>query len=107
MTGEPDVEHYTYVHIENESKFEMTGKVHYASFWFFRCGDDNFKIMPHSSWTATSKGVCLVTRISAYTTNHNDYALDHEVCSYESSGTAYSQFAITHDGSCAYNIVSL
>ena len=102
MTCEPDVEHYAYVHIENETDFEMKGDVFYDSGIIFTCDEDSFTIMPHSSWTATSRGLCLLTKIVAQRFNpvfcKKTNRWTHMVRSYKDDsffGTAHSQFAIT------------
>ncbi|AJI73372.1 hypothetical protein AQ14_889 [Francisella tularensis subsp. novicida D9876] len=89
MANNDDVRHYPYVHIENTTDFYIKGTVGYASAF---CSDDNFYITPNSSWTADSRGVCLVTKITATNQNTGETGT-----SYESSGTAYSQFLIYKD----------
>ncbi|WP_018300122.1 hypothetical protein [Fangia hongkongensis] len=77
---------YPYVHIQNTTDYGVDGTVHYAS---FMCSNDSFHIKAHSSWTASSRGVCLVTKINAENTN-----TDKSGTAYESSGTSYSQFVV-------------
>lgn len=79
---------YPYVSIANSTNFNASGTVSYASFF---CSNDNYSVTPNTTWTASSRGVCLVTEISAtvQTPNGNIVATP-----YTSSGTSYSQFAI-------------
>ena len=79
---------YPKVHIVNSTNFSVKGKVKYASAF---CSDDNFEIAPWGSWTADSRGVCLLTEVSA--TVHTP-GQDAKATPYESSGTSYSQFAV-------------
>lgn len=77
---------YSKVHISNSTNYAVRGHVSYAA-----CSGDDFEIQPMQSWTAKSRGVCLLTRISA-TVYTPDHTVDAE--SYRSSGTSYSQFSI-------------
>ena len=79
---------YPKVHIVNSTNFSVKGKVKYASAF---CSDDNYEIAPGGSWTAGSRGVCLLTEVSA--TVHTP-GQDAKATPYESSGTSYSQFAV-------------
>ena len=79
---------YPKVHIVNSTNFSVKGKVKYASAF---CSDDNYEIAPWGSWTAGSRGVCLLTEVSA--TVHTP-GQDAKATPYESSGTSYSQFAV-------------
>lgn len=62
IPADPALADYPLVNILNETKYAAYGKVAYAS---FRCLDDNFSVAPGTSWTASSRGVCLVTEVSA------------------------------------------
>ena len=62
---------YPKVHIVNSTNFSVKGKVKYASAF---CSDDNYEIAPWGSWTAGSRGVCLLTEVSA--TVHTPGQLD-------------------------------
>ena len=79
---------YPKVHIVNSTNFSVKGKVKYASAF---SSDDNYEIAPWGSWTAGSRGVCLLTEVSA--TVHTP-GQDAKATPYESSGTSYSQFAV-------------
>ena len=84
-----NVNHYPYAHIENSTSMHIKGKVHYASTF---CHDDNYVIAPHSSWTASSRGVCLITKVEA-----TNIDTGQSGDSYNSSGTSYSQFVVYQD----------
>ena len=77
---------YPKVHIVNSTNYTVKGTVKYAA-----CSSDDFEIAPWGNWTAGSRGVCLLTKITAnvYTPGKTE-----EADSYSSSGTSYSQFAI-------------
>ena len=74
---------YPKVHIVNSTNFSVKGKVKYASAF---CSDDNYEIAPWGSWTAGSRGVCLLTEVSAAVHTPGQ---DSKATPYESSGTSY------------------
>jgi hypothetical protein len=53
---------YDPVQIFNSTSFNAFGKVEYAS---ILCSDDNYNVQRDETWKASSRGVCLVTRITA------------------------------------------
>ncbi|MFT4693644.1 MAG: hypothetical protein ACI8TE_000535 [Francisella sp.] len=67
----------------------VTGIVHYAS---PTCSNDTFTLAPRHSWTADSRGICLVTEIEA-----TDLDSGQSGTAYSSSGTSYSQFLVYKD----------
>lgn len=79
---------YPLVEIYNSTNFVVSGKVDYASIF---CSDDNYTVSPLTTWKASSRGVCLLTKITATVKTPNG---DIVATPYESSGTSYSQFAI-------------
>ncbi len=84
--------HYPYVSVVNSTPFDVyNGVVNYAD--DVDCSADNFTLSatPGTSWQATSRGVCLVTSITASVSTPGG-AVD--AGPYSSSGTAYSQFAV-------------
>ena len=84
---------YPYVHIVNSTPYNGQGKVEYAS---SLCSDDDYKINAHGHWTADSRGVCLVTKISA---KMDVFGTTYDAKPYTSSpGTSYSQFLIAQVG---------
>ena len=65
----------------------VTGTVSYAA-----CRNDSYDItIPSMDWTASSRGLCLLTKVSA--TVYTDRGV-FEATPYTSSGTSYSQFAV-------------
>jgi hypothetical protein len=83
---------YPLVSVSNSVPYVVSGTVVYASAF---CSNDDFDITPNTVWTATSRGVCLVTKIKAYVKTPNGNV---DATPYESSGTSYSQFAVINYG---------
>jgi hypothetical protein len=83
---------YTLAHITNSTGYAASGKVSYASAF---CSNDDYSVSSYGQWTANSRGVCLITEVSAtlYVNGSPIVATP-----YTSSGTAYSQFAIIQTG---------
>lgn len=83
---------YDPVQIFNSTSFNAFGKVEYASIF---CSDDNYRVARDETWTASSRGICLLTSISAtvQTPSGNIQAEP-----YTSSGTSFSKFAIIQVG---------
>ncbi len=81
---------YPLVNIIDSTGFSLTGTVSYASAF---CSDDNYKInLPDTSWTAGSRGVCLVKEISADVSTPDGIVSATPYTS--STGTSYSQYAV-------------
>jgi len=83
--------HYPYVSVVNSTPYNIeNGVVSYMD-----CKADNFNIpaTPGASWQASSRGVCLVTTITAAVGGGPNNTLVDAI-PYTSSGTAYSQFAV-------------
>jgi hypothetical protein len=84
---------YPPVSIVNSTQYSASGTVFYASAF---CSNDNYTVSPNGAkWTASSRGVCLVTQISATVRTPSG---DIPATPYESSGTSFSQFAIIQTG---------
>lgn len=84
---------YPLVHISNSTPYPAAGKVSYASIF---CSDDDYTVNGNGGqWTASSRGVCLVTKVSASLNVNGSWV---EASAYTSSGTSYSQFAIIQTG---------
>ncbi|MCK6076695.1 hypothetical protein [Paenibacillus silvae] len=90
--GTRRVQSYPLVRIYNSTSYNASGKVEYASIF---CRDDNYYVQRDETWEASSRGVCLVTKITA--TVRTPYG-NIEAEPYTSSGTSYSQFAIIQVG---------
>lgn len=79
---------YPLVKITNATKWYVSGKVDYMSPF---CSNDDYGVGSLASWEAKSRGICLLTKITAQVqTDHGTI----EAKAYESSGTSYSQFAV-------------
>jgi hypothetical protein len=83
---------YPVVEIANSTSYMASGTVEYASMF---CSDDNYNVTPNTTWQAGSRGVCLVTQITASVITPNG---TFQAQPYTSSGTSYSQFAVIQTG---------
>jgi hypothetical protein len=83
---------YPLVKITNSTNYIASGKVSYRSIF---CSDDNYSVTPNTTWQASSRGVCLLTKITATVKTPSG---DIVATPYESSGTSYSNFAIIQTG---------
>lgn len=92
---------YPLVEIKNSTNYIVSGKVSYASIF---CSDDNYNVTPLTTWKASSRGVCLLTKISATVKTPNG---DIVATPYESSGTSYSQFAIIQTGPSSFAVTRI
>lgn len=91
---------YPYVHIVNSTTYSVSGTADYASAF---CSNDNYGMGPGQSWTASSRGVCLLTKISANVVTPGGTIA---ATPYTSSGTSYSQFAViqTNDNPLQFEV---
>ncbi len=92
MMGNRGPKGYDPVQITNSTSFNAFGKVEYASIF---CSDDNYSVQRDETWRASSRGVCLVTRITATVRTPSG---NIEAEPYTSSGTSFSRFAIIQVG---------
>ncbi len=92
---------YPLVKITNSTNYVVSGKVSYMSIF---CSDDNYTVSPNTMWEASSRGVCLLTEITATvkTPNGNIVATP-----YTSSGTSYSNFAIIQTGANSFAVTRI
>ena len=89
-----ELEDYPLVSISNTVDHKVSGMVSYAGPYLL-CKTDYYSIAPKGSWTASSRGLCLVTKITAAV--EAPYGKVYAT-PYKSSGTGYSQFAVIgHD----------
>lgn len=89
--------HYPYAKVTNNTPFEAHGTVHYAG---WTCKNDNYKVKPGKRWKARSRGVCLITKITAALSGkptHRGPKIKG-VKTYTSSGTSYGNFFIKPAG---------
>lgn len=89
---------YPVVQIANSTNYIASGTVSYASIF---CSNDNYTVTPTTTWSASSRGVCLVTEISAVVQTPNG---NIQATPYTSSGTSYSQFAIIQTGPNSFEV---
>lgn len=79
---------YPVVKIFNSTNYIASGKVEYMSAF---CSNDSYSVTPNTQWKASSRGVCLLTKITATLKTPNG---DIVASPYTSSGTSYSNFAV-------------
>ena len=95
------LQHYPYVQITNKTPYDCTkGKVIYLGSGIFcstdtYAGDPNF-LAPGGTWSASSRGTCLVTSIHA--TLLLPDGKDPLWCQYGSTGTSFSEYSIIMKG---------
>lgn len=89
---------YPLVHIANSTSYAASGTVSYASVF---CSNDNYNVDANGQWTASSRGVCLVTEVSAKLNVDGHWV---NASAYTSSGTSYSQFAIIQTGPNSFGV---
>lgn len=92
---------YDLVSITNSTEFIATGHVKYVSLF---CADDDYDVTPNTTWKASSRGVCLLSEISAVVKTPNG---DIVATPYTSAGTTYSQFAIVRTGPTSFRVTRL
>ena len=75
------------------------------SFW--SCGDDenSSPVAPGSYYEASSRGVCLLTQVSA--TIYDPVNGETSALPYTSSGTSYSQFAVIDNADGSYQVTCI
>ena len=92
---------YPLVEIKNSTNYIASGTVYYASIF---CSNDNYSVTPLTTWKASSRGVCLLTKITATLKTPSG---DIVATPYESSGTSYSQFAIIQTGPNSFAVTRI
>lgn len=88
---------YPDVYVYDSTNFNVNGTVEYASLF---CKNDDYSATPQTPWS-NSRGICLITKISAVVTTPQG---NIEATPYESSGTSYSQFAVIQVGPSAFEV---
>ncbi|RKS96051.1 hypothetical protein [Chryseobacterium defluvii] len=92
---------YPLVKITNSTNYIASGKVSYMSIF---CSDDDYSVTPNTTWEAKSRGVCLLTEISATIKTPNGEVV---ATPYTSSGTSYSNFAILQTGPNSFAVTRI
>ena len=83
---------YPYAKIKNNTEYTISGEVQYIS---FLCSDDSYTVKPGETWSASSRGVCLIDAITGSTRGAvGKNGEKTHVVSYSSTGTSYSVFQI-------------
>lgn len=83
---------YDYVTVFNSTNYPGSGTVEYDDQF---CSNDDWNAGPGNSWTATSRGYCLVTGVTA-TLNVNGTPI--AALGYSSPGTSASYFVVVQKG---------
>ena len=89
---------YPLVNIHNSTNYIASGTVDYMSIF---CSNDDYSVTPNTSWQATSRGVCLVTKISAVVKTPSG---NIQATPYTSSGTSDSQYAVITVGDNKFEV---
>lgn len=92
---------YPLVEITNSTNYIVSGKVDYMSAF---CSDDSYTVTPGTTWKASSRGVCLLTKVTATVKTPNGEIV---ATPYESSGTSYSRFAIIQTGPSSFEVTRI
>lgn len=94
---------YPVAQVKNNTDYTITGEVQYIS---FLCSDDGYSVAPGATWTASTRGACLIDAITGSTGGATaKFGEKMSVVSYSSTGTSYSKFQI-NAYSGAYRIFS-
>lgn len=88
---------YPAVVVTNSTQYNVQGHVSYAL-----CSGDDFLMLPFSSAGPFSRGVCLLTEISAKVQISASEVI--EAKPYRSTGTSYSQFAVIQVGPKSFEV---
>jgi hypothetical protein len=90
---------YPPVTIVNSTAYIASGVVSYVSLF---CSDDNYIVTPNTTWKASSRGVCLVTKITAIVKTPTG---EFNATPYSAvPGTSYSMFAIISTGPDSFEV---
>ena len=103
-----NLQHYPYVHITNNTPY-ATRYPYGVNVVYVGCSSDYvYEAIGGygGSWTASSRGVCLVNTISAFLA-FPGFPDGLECGQYKSSGTSYSQYSIIMDGEDACSVVRI
>lgn len=101
---------YPVAQIKNNTEYTVKGTVHYPG-----CSNDNYTVKPGKTWKASSRGVCLITKItgklsgtpaSLRAAGIQTAGERRLVTTYKSSGTGFAKFQINAFGD-RYRIFSL
>lgn len=87
--------------IGNQTNLPARGQVNYAA-----CKADVFSVSPGQTWSTNGRGLCLITGISVVLVPPVAGQAAPTVTSYSSTGTAYTDFAITVTDGGAYRVLS-
>jgi hypothetical protein len=84
---------YPNARVTNNTEYTVSGKVEYVS-WL--CSDDSYSVAPGKTWTASSRGVCLIDDITGSTGGAiGKYGESTSITPYHASpATSYGSFQI-------------
>lgn len=87
---------YPLAKITNNTAYTVSGTVEYVS---FTCSDDKYSVAPGKTWTAKSRGVCLIDKITGKTSGRAKFGENTSIVPYDVDiGTSYSKFQINAYG---------
>ncbi len=84
---------YPYARVTNNTPYTVTGEVQYVS---LACSDDSYTVAPGQTWTASSRGVCLIDDITGTMVGAvGEFGEKTTIVNYNASpATSYSRFQI-------------
>ena len=91
-----ELEGYPLVTIINSTSHQAKGRVAYPG-----CHDDDWTALPWDTWKATSRGLSLVSKITA-PVNVDGRWIDAQP--YDSSGTSYSRYVLIQTSSNSFEV---
>ena len=84
---------YPYARVTNNTPYTVTGEVQYVS---LACKDDSYTVAPGQTWTASSRGICLIDDITGTMVGATgEFGEKTNIVHYNASpATSYSKFQI-------------
>ena len=89
LISAPGFAAYPLAKITNQTDYAVSGTVEYPG-----CSDDDYTVQPGQTWTARSRGVCLITRITGTASGSAKHGESTKIVPYDSTGTSYGNFQI-------------
>lgn len=93
---------YSVVTIVNSTSFNAKGHVNYVSVF---CSDDDYSVTTGATWSASSRGICLLKDISAEVTTPQGVIKAKSF--HDSIGTSDSRFAIIQTGPLVFEVTKI
>jgi len=94
--GGPANAAYPLAKVTNNTEYTVKGTVEYVS---WTCKNDEYSVAPGKTWKASSRGVCLIDKITGRAIGGSKFGENTSIVSYDVDiGTSYSQFMINAYG---------